>query len=65
MPGKIAVLTPSAPAPMPVLSQGVIWNGMVYVSGSLGIDPSTGRFVEGTVADRTVGFPDYTTRKTV
>ncbi|KAE8162434.1 Endoribonuclease L-PSP/chorismate mutase-like protein [Aspergillus tamarii] len=53
MPGKIAVLTPSAPAPMPVLSQGVIWNGMVYVSGSLGIDPSTGRFVEGTVADRT------------
>ncbi|KAE8422753.1 Endoribonuclease L-PSP/chorismate mutase-like protein [Aspergillus pseudocaelatus] len=53
MPGKVAVLTPSAPAPMPVLSQAVICNGMVYVSGSLAIDPSTGRFVEGTVADRT------------
>ncbi|KAB8223200.1 YjgF-like protein [Aspergillus novoparasiticus] len=53
MPGKVAVLTPNAPAPMPVLSQGVICNGMAYVSGSLGIDPSTGRFVEGTAADRT------------
>ncbi|KAE8313096.1 Endoribonuclease L-PSP/chorismate mutase-like protein [Aspergillus transmontanensis] len=53
MPGKVAVLTPNAPAPMPVLSQGIICNGMVYVSGSLGIDPSTGRLVEGTVADRT------------
>ncbi|KAE8364269.1 Endoribonuclease L-PSP/chorismate mutase-like protein [Aspergillus caelatus] len=53
MPGKVAVLTPSAPAPMPVLSQGVICNGMVYVLGSLAIDPSTGRSVEGTVADRT------------
>ncbi|KAB8277158.1 Endoribonuclease L-PSP/chorismate mutase-like protein [Aspergillus minisclerotigenes] len=53
MPGKLSVLTHKAPAPMPVLSQGVICNGMVYVSASLGIDPSTGRFVEGTVADRT------------
>ena len=55
MSGKTAILTPDAPAPMPLLSQGVVCNGMVYVSGSLGIIPSTGKFVEGTVADRTVG----------
>ncbi|KAK1148577.1 hypothetical protein N8T08_009584 [Aspergillus melleus] len=53
MSGKTAILTPGAPAPMPLLSQGVVCNGMVYVSGSLGIIPSTGKFVEGTVADRT------------
>lgn len=51
---KTCVLTSDAPAPMPILSQGVICNGMVYVSGSLGIDPKTGKFVDGTVADRTV-----------
>ncbi|KAE8380484.1 YjgF-like protein [Aspergillus bertholletiae] len=50
---KVSILTHDAPAPMPVLSQAVVYNGMVYVSGSLGIIPSTGKFVEGTVADRT------------
>ncbi|KAF9873085.1 hypothetical protein CkaCkLH20_09595 [Colletotrichum karsti] len=50
---KVEVITDGAPAPLPFYSQGVKVGDMVYVSGSLGIDPSTGKFVEGTVADRT------------
>ncbi|KAI8711042.1 hypothetical protein NCS52_01517700 [Fusarium sp. LHS14.1] len=41
------------PPPMPCLSQGVKIGDLVFVSGSLGVDPSTGKFVEGTVAART------------
>ncbi|EGO55687.1 hypothetical protein NEUTE1DRAFT_67548 [Neurospora tetrasperma FGSC 2508] len=48
-----AVLTSKAPKPIPQLSQAVVYNGMVYCSGSLGIDPATGKMVEGTVKDRT------------
>ncbi|KAK3487140.1 hypothetical protein B0T13DRAFT_442107 [Neurospora crassa] len=48
-----AVLTSKAPKPIPQLSQAVVYNGMVYCSGSLGIDPVTGNMVEGTVKDRT------------
>lgn len=51
---KQEVRTDGAPAPLPFYSQGVTVGNMVYVSGSLAIDPSTGKFVEGTVADRTV-----------
>lgn len=51
---KVPVLTQNASAPMPILYQGIVYNGVVYVSGSLGIIPSIGKFVEGTVADRTV-----------
>ncbi|KAJ5091023.1 hypothetical protein N7532_009707 [Penicillium argentinense] len=50
---KVPVLTQDAPVPMPILSQGIVYKGVVYVSGSLGIIPSTGKFVDGTVADRT------------
>jgi enamine deaminase RidA (YjgF/YER057c/UK114 family) len=49
-----AVLTGKAPKPIPQLSQAVKYNGMVYCSGSLGVDPETSKFVEGTVKDRTV-----------
>ncbi|KAJ3540017.1 hypothetical protein NM208_g5245 [Fusarium decemcellulare] len=48
-----SVLSKDAPAPSPLMSQAVIYNGMVYCSGSLGIDPATGKFAEGTVTDRT------------
>lgn len=37
-----------------VLSQAIIANNTVYCSGAVGIDPRTGKLVEGTVADRTV-----------
>ncbi|KAL0930321.1 endoribonuclease l-psp [Colletotrichum truncatum] len=50
---KKEVRTDGAPAPRPFYSQAVIVENMVYVSGSLGIDTTTGKFVEGTVADRT------------
>ncbi|RSM15532.1 hypothetical protein CDV31_004968 [Fusarium ambrosium] len=48
------VLSKDAPAPSPLMSQAVVYNGMVYCSGSLGIDPITGKFATGSVADRTV-----------
>ncbi|VUC20775.1 unnamed protein product [Clonostachys rosea] len=48
-----SVLSKDAPAPSPLMSQAVVYNGLVYCSGSLGIDPATGKFAEGTVTDRT------------
>ncbi|PGG96387.1 hypothetical protein GX51_07841 [Blastomyces parvus] len=50
---KQVVLTDKAPAPIPVLSQGIVYNGIVYCSGQVGMDPATGKLVEGTVQDRT------------
>ncbi|EAS31407.3 endoribonuclease L-PSP [Coccidioides immitis RS] len=53
MSAKQVVLTDKAPAPLPVLSQGIIHNGIVYCSGQVGIDPASNQMVEGTVQDRT------------
>jgi len=53
-----AVLTDKAPKPIPQLSQAIKYNGVVYCSGSLGLDPATGKMVEGTVQDRTVWIPN-------
>lgn len=36
-----------------LLSQAIIHNGTIYVSGHIGIDTSTMQVVEGSVADRT------------
>ncbi|KAF2169494.1 hypothetical protein M409DRAFT_36205 [Zasmidium cellare ATCC 36951] len=47
-----AVFTAEAPAPSPLMPQAVVQNGMVYCSGSLGIDPATNDFVKGTFQDR-------------
>ncbi|KAF5683774.1 endoribonuclease L-PSP [Fusarium circinatum] len=47
-----AVYTVDACAPLPQFSQAVKYNGMVYCSGSLGIDPATDDLVPGSVADR-------------
>lgn len=41
---KEIVATPSAPAAIGAYSQAVIANGMLFVSGQLGIDPQTGEF---------------------
>lgn len=54
MPTRTAVSTPNAPAPLPFFSQAIVCNGMVYCSGSIGIDPETQALVEGGVGDRTV-----------
>ena len=53
---KQIILTDKAPAPIPVLSQGVVVNGIVYCSGQIATDPATGKIVEGSVGDRTVCF---------
>ncbi|VUC36346.1 unnamed protein product [Clonostachys rosea] len=45
MASRTAVLTKEAPAPSPHLSQAIICNGMVYCSGSFGIDPVTKKLV--------------------
>jgi enamine deaminase RidA (YjgF/YER057c/UK114 family) len=54
MSSRFAVFTPNAPKVGPFMSQAVISNGLVFSAGSLGLDPATGQFVEGTVADRAV-----------
>ncbi|CAJ0544191.1 Ff.00g034930.m01.CDS01 [Fusarium sp. VM40] len=46
------VYTSAACAPLPQFSQAVKYNGMVYCSGSIGIDPKTDDLVPGTVTDR-------------
>jgi enamine deaminase RidA (YjgF/YER057c/UK114 family) len=51
-----AVLTEKAPKPLPQFSQAIKYNGMVYCSGNIGVDPTTSKFVEGTVKDRTVSL---------
>jgi 2-iminobutanoate/2-iminopropanoate deaminase len=56
MPQKEEVRTDKAPAPMPFFSQAIKCQGMVYCSGSIGVDPKTSKVVEGNVADRTVCF---------
>ncbi len=48
------VFTEKAPKPLPQFSQAVKYNGMVYVSGNIGLDAATWKVVEGTVKDRTV-----------
>ncbi|EFR04055.1 yabJ protein [Nannizzia gypsea CBS 118893] len=53
MPTKTAVLTTEAPAPLPVFSQAIVHNGMLYCSGSIGMDPKTNELVPGGVAERT------------
>lgn len=56
MPAATSVLSPDAPSPGPLMSQAIICNGMVYCSGSLGLDPQTGAFVLGTTGDRAVSL---------
>ncbi|KAJ5289209.1 hypothetical protein N7478_002239 [Penicillium angulare] len=48
-----AVVTKEAPGPYPALSQAVVHNGLVFCSGSIGMDPATNTIAEGTIAERT------------
>lgn len=52
-----SVLTDKAPKPLPQFSQAIKYNGLVYCSGNIGLDPATSIAVEGTVKDRTVFSP--------
>jgi len=42
-----AISTPSAPAPIGPYSQAIAIDGFVFCSGQAGLDPATGRLVEG------------------
>ena len=47
------VITDRGPKPIGPYSQAVKANGFLYVSGQLGLDPSTGEMVEGGIAAQT------------
>ncbi len=47
------ISTPKAPAPAGHYSQGIVHNGLVYVSGQLPIDPDTGEKVLGSIEQQT------------
>ncbi len=47
------ISTTQAPGAVGPYSQAVAANGMLFVSGQLGLDPATGKFVEGGVEAQT------------
>ena len=55
-----AVSTKAAPAPLPVFSQAIILKqqGMIFVSGNIGIDPRTNKLVSG-IKEQTASIPLY------
>lgn len=48
-----AILTDRAPAPVGPYSQAISVDGFVFCSGQVGLDPKTGKLVEGGVAEQT------------
>ncbi|KAL9000175.1 MAG: hypothetical protein Q9169_001077 [Polycauliona sp. 2 TL-2023] len=52
-PMRRAVHTDRAPPPLPLFSQAIVCNGMVYCSGQIGTSPVTKQLVDGGVGDRT------------
>jgi enamine deaminase RidA (YjgF/YER057c/UK114 family) len=56
MPVKQVISTKNAPQLPGIYNQAVVANGTVYCSGTIGIDPATGKSIEGDVQDRTVSM---------
>ncbi|MFZ5928317.1 MAG: RidA family protein [Acidobacteriota bacterium] len=54
MPEKEIIQTQSAPAAIGPYSQAVRWNGLVFLSGQIPLDPATGQLVEGGIEEQTV-----------
>jgi 2-iminobutanoate/2-iminopropanoate deaminase len=50
---KRIIKTPDAPAAVGPYSQAVEINGTLYISGQIGIDPKTGKVVEGDITVQT------------
>ncbi len=48
-----AVRSDGAPAPVGPYSQAVVCDGWIFASGQVPLDPTTGRVVEGDVAEQT------------
>jgi 2-iminobutanoate/2-iminopropanoate deaminase len=53
MTNKEIIATAHAPAAIGPYSQAVRWNGMVYCSGQIPLDPATGEMVEGGITKQT------------
>jgi hypothetical protein len=54
---RIPIQTKNAPLPPRFLSQGIKVGNMIYCSGQVGVDPTTGKMVEGPIQARTVLSP--------
>ena len=52
MPDATALLTDRAPAPVGPYSQAIQVDGFVFCSGQVGLDPKTGKIVEGGVTEQ-------------
>jgi 2-iminobutanoate/2-iminopropanoate deaminase len=50
---KQIIKTPNAPAPIGPYSQAVLYNGTLYGSGQIAINPRTGDIITGTIEDET------------
>ena len=55
---KQIISTDNAPKAIGPYSQAVAWNGLVYLSGQIPLDPATGQLVEGGIAEQTVRVLD-------
>jgi len=54
---KTPVLTDKAPKPLPgIYSQAIIANGVVYCSGAVPMDATTGKLIDGDVKAHTVSI---------
>jgi 2-iminobutanoate/2-iminopropanoate deaminase len=52
MPDAAPLLSADAPAPVGPYSQAIRSGGFIFCSGQLGLDPATGKLVEGGVAEQ-------------
>jgi 2-iminobutanoate/2-iminopropanoate deaminase len=50
---KSIVSTHAAPQAIGPYSQAIVWNGMVFVSGQIPLDPKTGTVVAGGIVEQT------------
>lgn len=50
---KNIIQTANAPAAIGPYSQAVSWNGLLYLSGQIPLDPATGQVVEGDIVAQT------------
>ncbi|QXP52418.1 MULTISPECIES: RidA family protein [unclassified Cellulophaga] len=50
---KKIINTPNAPAPIGPYNQAVLAGNMLYISGQIPIDPTTGNLVEGDIKEET------------
>ncbi len=50
---KQIISTPNAPGAIGPYNQGTIYNGILYASGQIAIDPATGELVQGSIEEET------------